>query len=281
MFRRIFKTILILNICFGVVTSTHAAVTVVSDGSSFITKAEFKSLANEASSRIEAIELHVDSQIDTLVQSFLKRNNIWHPTKQTLNNNTEEIVKPYSSSNIHRNSRGDASATVNLTNKKVCIDRMNRSGMMVISLYYSSYSTNASPEPQTYRWGYYGNMNESGNWTSDNGTELMVNFYEAKDTTTSSINNAEKKYTCLVGTTQGAKAVGSSTSGHIGYVLCLTLPHYDVLIPAYFFVTKNSALVWNVQQMYKFSLTSAVNDVCDNKNGGQDVRTWIDNPIVY
>ena len=173
MLRRIFKTIFILSLCFGTLLNTHAAV-IVSDGSAFITKSEFKALVNEASSRIEALELHADSQIDTLVNSFLGRNNIWHPQKQTLNANTTMELIPYDIT------LSSYSATGNRTiqSRRVCIEEVKKSGMMVISLFYRA--KNTSGTGKTFRWGYTGTMTNNGNWQCDNGIELNVIFWAFK-----------------------------------------------------------------------------------------------------
>ena len=85
MINRIFKTILVLTICFGLSIPTNAAVS-VSDGSAFVTKAEFAADLNNLSNRMAQLENSLDAKIDSLVSSYLTRNGIWNGAKQELKN---------------------------------------------------------------------------------------------------------------------------------------------------------------------------------------------------
>lgn len=274
MYKKIFKILLALNLCFGTVMSSQGAVTQVSEGSSFITKAEFSTMLNEASERIQILELKTDNKIDEIVNSFLLRNNIWHPTKQTLISASPSMILKPAKFTL---SNSTAQKLVNLVDKKACIERISKSGLMILDLYYRASDDGKNPE--TYRWGYYGNMNQAGNWTSDNGTELTINFYEANSQTTADINNAKLKYACLIGTANGAKLQAGNTN--TGYACVFALPYVAVSIPTNFFVTKGKVLLWEAQQLYKFALTSNVNRVCLDENAGQDVNVWIANSVVY
>ena len=82
MFKRIFKSILIINICLSNIIS-HGAIS-VSDGSAFVTKAEFSADLNNLSNRMAQLENSLDSKIDSLVSTYLKRNGIWNGAKQTI-----------------------------------------------------------------------------------------------------------------------------------------------------------------------------------------------------
>ena len=81
MINRIFKTILVLTICLGLTIPTNAAVS-VSDGSAFVTKAEFAADLNNLSNRMAQLENSLDAKIDSLVSSYLTRNGIWNGAKQ-------------------------------------------------------------------------------------------------------------------------------------------------------------------------------------------------------
>lgn len=273
MFKRIFKTIFIFGICFGLVTTAHASPVAVSDGSAFITKSEFKSLVNEASSRIEALELHADTQIDIIVASFLARNNIWHPQKQTLTSYTTMVLAPY----FITISNYGASGTAQINDRRVLIDEVTKSGLMVLSLYYVCASP--SSDANTFKWGYMGSMKNNGCWTSDNGTELTINFYEQTKKSDGTYDAAENKYVCLIGTAQGAKASGGNSD--TGYICSFPVSPFEVLIPAYFFVSKRSRVLWDATQLYKFALTNTCQRVRLTENSGQDIRVWISDPIVY
>ena len=284
MLKRIFKTIFILALCFGTIESIYAALSPVSvsEGSAFVTKAEFRALVNEASTRIETLELHSDRQISVVVDSFLERNNIWHPQKQTLTSNTEIELIP---ADITLSSNS-ASGTAIISDRKTCIEQVKKSGMMIISLYYKAkVDPDSSPASKAYRWGYIGNMTNNGNWTSDNGTELVIKFFEETRNgfdTKGNIryNSPQTKYTCLIGTTQGAKRkTGDSDTG---YVCVIALSPEEVMIPAYFFESRNSRISWDAEQLYKFALTSTCDKVCDGTTDvGLNIIARINDPEVY
>lgn len=82
---KLFKTILVLSLCVGVALPTNAAVS-VSDGSAFVTKAEFSADLNNLSNRMAQLENSLDAKIDSLVSSYLTRNGIWNGEKQELAN---------------------------------------------------------------------------------------------------------------------------------------------------------------------------------------------------
>ena len=81
MLKKIFKTIFIMSICVGISLPTNAAVS-VSDGSAFVTKAEFAADLNNLSNRMAQLENSLDAKIDSLVSSYLTRNGIWNGAGQ-------------------------------------------------------------------------------------------------------------------------------------------------------------------------------------------------------
>ena len=83
MLKKIFKTILVLSLCLGLTLPTNAAVS-VSDGSAFVTKAEFAADLNNLSNRMAQLENSLDAKIDSLVSSYLTRNGIWNGAKQSI-----------------------------------------------------------------------------------------------------------------------------------------------------------------------------------------------------
>ena len=83
MLKNLFKTIFIFSLCIGISMQSMAAVS-VSDGSAFVTKAEFSADLNNLSNRMAQLENNLDSKIDSLVSTYLKRNGIWNGKKQTI-----------------------------------------------------------------------------------------------------------------------------------------------------------------------------------------------------
>ena len=83
MIMKLFKTILVLSLCLGISIPSNAAVS-VSDGSAFVTNAEFNSDVNNLENRMASLENSIDAKIDSLVSSYLTRNGIWNGVKQEL-----------------------------------------------------------------------------------------------------------------------------------------------------------------------------------------------------
>ena len=124
MLRKLFKTILVLSLCIGISLPTNAAVS-VSDGSAFVTKAEFAADLNNLSNRMAQLENSLDAKIDSLVSSYLTRNGIWNGAKQILTTNYfVDFAAPvsgttYSSTQLSKNVDGfrGESGTYDITMK--------------------------------------------------------------------------------------------------------------------------------------------------------------------
>ena len=91
MLKKIFKTIFVLSICVGISLPTNAAVS-VSDGSAFVTKAEFAADLNNLSNRMAQLENSLDAKIDSLVSSYLTRNGIWNGAIQEILGKTKTFT---------------------------------------------------------------------------------------------------------------------------------------------------------------------------------------------
>lgn len=90
MYKKIFKTIFIISLCFSSIISSKAAVS-VSDGSAFLTKAELNSNLNNLSNRMAQLENSVDAKIDSMVSSYLTRNGIWNGSKVDIDTKTTKL----------------------------------------------------------------------------------------------------------------------------------------------------------------------------------------------
>ena len=115
MLKKIFKTILVLSICVGISLPTNAAVS-VSDGSAFVTKAEFAADLNNLSNRMAQLENSLDAKIDSLVSSYLTRNGIWNGAKQNLNYLSQCLHGVNGEDNI------DADCWLSWFNKEKCLN---------------------------------------------------------------------------------------------------------------------------------------------------------------
>ena len=88
-FKKMFKRAIIFFTVFVMIFNSFAAIS-VSDGSAFVTKAEFSADLNNLSNRMSALENSIDAKIDSLVSSYLSRNGIWNGERQTVNKNTTQ-----------------------------------------------------------------------------------------------------------------------------------------------------------------------------------------------
>ncbi len=80
---KIFKLFVSLCLIISISLINSIAAISVSDGSAFVTKAEFAADLNNLSNRMSSLENSLDAKIDSLVSSYLSRNGIWNGEKQT------------------------------------------------------------------------------------------------------------------------------------------------------------------------------------------------------
>ena len=181
MIRKIFKLILVLNLCLGVTLPSNAAIS-VSDGSAFVTKAEFSADLNNLSNRMAQLENSLDAKIDSLVSSYLTRNGIWNGAKQTLTNTSGITFRYGLSRGISLSKdrlnvamawsdrgywdKGSASiGEIVVYNSKRTVDVINdisKSGMIVFQTYLQNYRQSA----QTRCAYTYAPLNETPGTTS-------------------------------------------------------------------------------------------------------------------
>ena len=91
---KILKFFISFSLILSVSLINSLAAISVSDGSAFVTKAEFAADLNNLSNRMSSLENSLDAKIDSLVSSYLSRNGIWNGEKQTFLDYTEEKVWP-------------------------------------------------------------------------------------------------------------------------------------------------------------------------------------------
>ena len=82
---KIFKLFVCLLLILSTSSVNSLAAISVSDGSAFVTKAEFAADLNNLSNRMSSLENSLDAKIDSLVSSYLSRNGIWNGEKQNVN----------------------------------------------------------------------------------------------------------------------------------------------------------------------------------------------------
>ena len=229
MISKIIKKLIILNICLGLTIPTNAAVS-VSDGSAFVTKAEFSADLNNLSNRMAQLENSLDAKIDSLVSSYLTRNGIWNGAKQECNVCSKKDILPLTLS-------GTGSVDSNLFSGTY-INSTNKAGMLVFSY---SWRNRTGVNNNNTRWGYYGS---SGNWASDNGFIVTYNFYES---------NVLKYSGVLL-----------SAIGNNGVYLFASLASTWVTGNVLFFVQKESQITFDLHQYAHTSGMSSISAVTSN-----------------
>ena len=151
MINKVFKTILVLTICLGLTIPANAAVS-VSDGSAFVTKAEFAADLNNLSNRMAQLENSLDAKIDSLVSSYLTRNGIWNGAKQELDTallgktgiyaNTSSTATGYVLSYVGNTMASNSNRLVLASyadTTYTVIDTLTKSGFCVLSITFNNY----------------------------------------------------------------------------------------------------------------------------------------------
>ena len=81
---KVVKFFVVFNLILSISLINSVAAISVSDGSAFVTKAEFAADLNNLSNRMSTLENSLDAKIDSLVSSYLSRNGIWNGEKQEI-----------------------------------------------------------------------------------------------------------------------------------------------------------------------------------------------------
>ena len=137
------KTLLIISIILGLNISTNAAVS-VSDGSAFVTKAEFSADLNNLSNRMAQLENSLDAKIDSLVSSYLTRNGIWNGSKQTLNTDSLEIQGSHLTAALGKRAKyyslPKAVEKTGFDGSYTLVDSVDKTGMMSVMVVAKGYA---------------------------------------------------------------------------------------------------------------------------------------------
>ena len=266
MTNKIFKTIMILTICLGITLPSYAAIS-VSDGSAFMTKAEFMADVNNLSSRIAQLEIDFDKVLDTKINSYIEQKGFWQPTPQTFAVfgttalNTMTNVKPFDVTDKTGSVKG-----VSILLKQDLITMMNDTGMCLMNLSYKANTTTDA----NMRWGYTGTKSDGDYY--DSNLMLVVNFYETLTGSTTETLKASIVLGQNVGQMYSNDGVGTS------YVNVIMLPKEEIVIPIMFFVNKDSKISWELVESYGFTGLSAAPDSKTNVSG---VDIMIKDCVLY
>ena len=242
MLKKIFKTILVLSICVGISLPTNAAVS-VSDGSAFVTKAEFAADLNNLSNRMAQLENSLDAKIDSLVSSYLTRNGIWNGAKQQLSNSFFDFPEP-------KKEKLDWTAH-NLSNvwNKVEVFTASKTGLVFFD--YDYYSTNTNL--YTQYWGYkVYMMNGKTKNFFDDYLILTGYFLDESDNFLTTYSFGSTKPTIMT-----ASANNSAMSLYDRFLLAIPIPANKQRLKAFWFVNKGSKYYFQLRSFVSLGFASA------------------------
>ena len=237
-FKKLFKTTLLFFVVFVMIFNSFAAIS-VSDGSAFVTKAEFSADLNNLSNRMSALENSIDAKIDSLVSSYLSRNGIWNGEKQTVTSTKYwDVLAP----DISLSDDGH-SAMSSILSSATFINTITKSGLLVGFIYYTD-GNRSQLNRNTSRWGYRLNYLEPKYFKTDSGFVLYTNLSETIGSTDTVKYSAilgsgfsELYYTLNIGKTDSSSTLALTTAS-----MGISLPSTEITYPVSFFVQKGSAV---------------------------------------
>lgn len=264
MFKKIFKTVFIVNLCLGLSITTNANSVNVSDGSAFITKSELAYKLNNLSNRMTQLENSLDSKIDTLVSSYLTRNGIWNGTVQSITteaNAEHSFVSDWGSGNV-----GTTNFVVTHFDEAVILNT-TKSGLLFGSF---AYGNKHKGDPNN--WYYGGYMSSRNGWAWDHNCSIQLSFYE-KDQGSTTQTVGELKTVIRIGDSLGGMNWDSAAYTFIA----IPMPNWNV-IPFQFFVEKNKEIWWKWTDSVSLYMASGFNSMSFE---GSTMRVKFDEIRVY
>ena len=226
---KIFKLFVCISLILSISLVNSFAAISVSDGSAFVTKAEFAADLNNLSNRMSSLENSLDEKIDSLVSSYISRNDIWNGEKQNVSNTKDWSFRPKSIAIT--NSR--ASFSGELINE-VIIEKTSKSGLLTGFLFYVD-ADDGNLNSNNSRWGYSIFTENSARHFSDSGMCFTVGLTETIEGETIPIS----KSTSVIGS---AMVSFRNYSSETATTMVISLPSAEVLFPQTFFVSKASKI---------------------------------------
>ena len=240
MLKRIFRTILVLSLILGIAIPSNAAVS-VSDGSAFVSKAEFSADLNNLSNRMAQLENSLDAKIDSLVSSYLTRNGIWNGAVQNVQNSYfvdcfgENITGSgatmiYSHQFPSNITAGSNAYFINTT--KLLVDGFTKTGLCLLTIDAKEIGAGLATDGRSYTYYTYPNPNGSSSWNLYHLDRCALTF-EVDDG--NSANRREvgriKTYQTSYETIDSEKVLAFKTVPGVSNI--------------YFFVSKEEKLYWH------------------------------------
>lgn len=254
--KRIFKLILIFGISVGIVLNSFGAVS-VSDGSAFVTVAEFNSDLNNLSNRMAQLENSIDAKIDSMVSSYLTRNGIWNGVYQELsdsvkNKKEKSFLPAFKSGNIGTLAQSKERF------KDAIVLKTNKSGMVFGSFSYGNHHDGVANH---WYYGVYNNNSDTRGWVWDSNMVVTLSFYETEENVTL---NFDTQGNPTNGITKSVVEIGKGLGFNNWYsnarlLIAIPLPEWRT-IPFMFFTEKDKTLWWRwLDELSTFDCYAVVN----------------------
>ena len=241
MLTNIFKTIFILSLCIGITLPSYSAIS-VSDGSAFVSKAEFAADVNALSNRMAQLENNLDSKIDSLVSTYLNKNGIWNPKRQTMTtytgfnnavtqNHFQTMYRTGTRANLNSIIDGKSDSTYNLVNS------IDKSGLVNVI-----FNTSGSAIViQTTGTGFSGKYINGSSFTGHNYFRDLLRYSGA--VSANLYVNGNSVYTTTI---MKADLRIDEAPDVYSYDAAWYLIYQPKAFSAFFFANKGDSISWNV-----------------------------------
>ena len=272
--KRTFRIILTISICLSICIPANAAVS-VSDGSAFITNAEFNAGLNNLSNRMATLENSIDAKIDSLVSSYLTRNGIWNGEKQEI---SDDSIDEYDF--MPAFTLGNVGTKVQIYEqfKDKIVLQTSKTGMVFGTF---SYGNHHNGDPNNWYYGVANATTAKPGWIWDCNFVVTLSFYETDTNVTLAFDangnptNGITKSTIEIGKSLGMRNFDSS--GNL-LLLALPLPEWNV-VPFTFFSEKGKTIWWRwLDELSTYNWSNLINM---NAAEGYHMHLKLDGVYIY
>ncbi len=152
---KILKLFISLSLILSVSLINSIAAISVSDGSAFVTKAEFAADLNNLSNRMSSLENSLDAKIDSLVSSYLSRNGIWNGEVQEVisdfSNDDYDMsevcfMKKYNSKSVSKDYLVFFSHKDTLSAVTEVVSKISKSGLCILNFTAWNFASKVNPD---------------------------------------------------------------------------------------------------------------------------------------
>ena len=245
MFKRL-KVLLTIIAYVFTCTYSYAAVS-VSDGSAFLTKSEMQSNLNDLKNRMAGLENTLDAKIDSLVSAYLTRNGIWNGKKQELST-YHCLTNNVTNTHLYNMYKNQKSANLNVivdgvpAGKYVLVDGVDKSGLCNVA--FETTGTGIAINTRTLG-SFSGYVFSGASFTSH---DYARDFARYSGTCQLCLyqNDTSVYQTEVISCSTQIEDSSYNGDPAGGYFITQTSMWTPKSLNAYFFVTKDDKIYWNL-----------------------------------